>query len=97
MSRGCPREAKDQGAAARAWGYLVCFVRGEELRSLNSAFSLETSLRSAAISFCNPADPGSSFDSPAGPSADGRKVESGIHGGRSLAAEDAAAGRTEVK
>ena len=75
-------------------GYLVCFLRGEELRSLNCAFSLETSLRSAAISLCNPADPGSSFDSPARP---GAKAERGIHGGRSLAAEDAAAGRTEVK
>src|SRR5262245_40657712 len=35
-------------------GYLVCFLRGEELRSLNCAFSSETSLRIAAISFCNP-------------------------------------------
>ena len=78
-------------------GYLVCFLRGEELRGLNCAFSLETSLRSAAISFCNPADPGSSFDSLAGPGADGRKAERGIQGGRNLAAEDAAAGRTEVK
>jgi len=76
-------------------GYLFCFLRGEELRSLNCAFSFETSSRSAATSFCTPADPGSSFDSLAGAGADGRAAERGIHGGRKLAA--AAAGRAEVK
>src|SRR5271165_1314907 len=85
----------DECAAERAWGYLFCFLRGEELRSLNCAFSFETSSRSAAISFCTPADPGSSFDSLAGAGADGRGAERGIHGGRRLAA--AAAGKAEVK
>ena len=60
-------------------GYLFCFLRGEELRNLNCAFSFETSSRSAAISFCTPADPGSSFDSLAGAGADGRGAERGIH------------------
>ena len=87
----------DECAATRAWGYLFCFLRGEELRGLNSAFSFETSSRSAAISFWTAADPGSSFDSLAGAGADGRGAERGIHGGRSLAADNAAAGRTEVK
>src|SRR5271165_3457023 len=82
-------------AAARAWGYLFCFLRGEELRSLNWAFSFETSSRSAAISFCTAADPRFSFDSLPGTGADGSGAERGIHGGRRLAA--AAAGRTEVK
>src|SRR3974390_1172704 len=78
-------------------GYLFGFLRGEELRSLNWAFSFETSSRSTAISFCTPADPRSSFDSLAGDGADERGAERGIHGGRRLAADDAAAGRTEVK
>ena len=88
---------RDADTAARAWGYLFCFLRGEELRSLNCAFSFETSSRSAASSFCTPADPESSFDSPAGAAADERRVERGIHGGRRLAADDAAVGRTVVK
>ena len=83
----------EECAAARAWGYLFCFLRGEELPSLNSAFNFETSSRSAAISFWTAADPGSSFDSLAGAGADGRGAERGIQGGRRLAA----AGRTEVK
>jgi hypothetical protein len=33
----------------------------------------------------------------AGTGADGRKAENGIHDGRRLAADDAAAGRAEVK
>src|SRR5271166_541274 len=85
----------EECAAARAWGYLFCLLRGEELRSLNSAFSFETSSRSAAISFWTAADPRFSFDSLAGAGADGRGAERGIHGGSRLAA--AAAGRTEVK
>ena len=47
-------------------GLPLLLLRGEELRSLDCAFSFETSSRSAAISFCTPADPGSSFDSLAG-------------------------------
>ena len=82
----------------RAWGDLFCFLRGEELRSLNWAFSFETSSRSAATSFWTAADPRSSFDSLAGAGADGRGAERDIHGGRRrLAADDAAEGRTEVK
>jgi hypothetical protein len=88
---------RDAAAAARAWGYLFCFWRGDELRSSNCAFSFETSSRSAANSFCTPADPGSPFDSLAGDGADGTKPERGIHGARKLAADDVAAGRTEVK
>ena len=88
---------RDADAAARAWCYLFCFLRDEELRSLNCAFSFETSSRSAANSFCTPADPGSPFDSLAGVGADGTKAGRRIHGGRRLAADDAAAGRTEVK
>ena len=78
-------------------GYLFCFLCGEEVRNLNCAFSFETSSRSAANSFCAPADPGSTFDSLAGAGADGRGAERRIHGGRRLAADDTAAGRTEVK
>jgi hypothetical protein len=88
---------RDADAAARAWGYHFCFLRGEELRSLNCAFSFETSSRSVANSFCTPVDLGSPFAWLAGVGADGTKAERGIHGGRSLAADDAAAGRTEVK
>ena len=91
----CPRW--DECAAARARAYLFCFSRGEELRSLACAFSFATSSRSATISFCSPADPGSPFDSLAGVGADGSGAEKGIHRGRKLAADNAAAGRTEVK
>ena len=87
----------DECAARRTWGYVFCFLRGEELRGLDCAFSFEISSRSAAISLCSPADPGSSFDALAGAGADGRGAEKGIHAGRRLTADNAAAGRTEVK
>ena len=93
--RPCP--CWDERAVARPWDRLFCFLRGGELRSLNCAFSFETSSRSAASSFCTPADPGSSFDSLAGADADGRGVEKGIQGRKRLAVDDAAAGRMEVK
>src|SRR5215469_16794831 len=76
------RDADGCSAAARAWGYLFCFLRGEELRSLNCTFSFETSARSAANSSCTPA--GSPFDSLSGAGAEGTKAETGIHGGRRL-------------
>ncbi len=60
--------------------------------------SVSKPLREALPSrFVLPADPGSSFDSLAGAGAGGRGAERGIHGGRRLAADDAAAGSTEVK
>ena len=62
-------------------GYLFCFLRAEELRSLNCAFNFETSSRSAAISFCTPADPGPSFDSrPAPAGTEGERKEASTAG-----------------
>ena len=40
---------------------------------------------------------GSSFDSLAGVGADGKGAEKGVHAGRRLTTDNAAAGRTEVK
>src|ERR1700693_1718534 len=61
------------------------------------SLQFRNSSRSAVISFCPPADPGSSFDPLAGAGADGRGAEKGIHGGRRLPADNPAAGRTEFK
>jgi hypothetical protein len=90
QNRRRPSAYCDERAAARARSCPFCFLRGEEPRSLNCAFSLETSSRSAASSFCTPLDPGSTFDSLAGGGTDGRVAELGIQGRKRLAADDAA-------
>ena len=86
-----------ESGAAQLWRYFFCFLCGDDSRSLNCVFNFVISSRSAATSFCTEADPGSSFGSAAWAGVDASGAEKGTHGGRKLAADEAAAGRKEVK